>query len=131
MSNRYYRSQFNFSNAAKTVSLRAKVSIGALGAPTLVSGTGMGIASISRVSAGEYDIVLDRAFSKLMAMQVMPVSASLPAAPVASVKLDDVANPASPKITVQLTDLAGVAADPASGEAMLIEIVLNDSALAY
>lgn len=133
MANRYYRSQFNFSNSAKPVTLRAKVSIGASGAPTLVSGTGRGIASVVRVSAGLYDITLDRAFNGLMMMNVMPIAPSgVSAAPIINVVSEQVATASAPKIRIQTNDADTPAAtDPASGESLMLEIQLNDSSLDY
>lgn len=133
MANRYYRSQFNFSNSAKPVTLTAKVSIGASGAPTLVSGTGMGILSVARVSAGLYDITLDRAFNGLMMVNVMPIAPSgVSAAPIINVVSEQVSNSSVPKLRIQTNDADTPAAtDPASGESLMIEIKLNDSSLGF
>lgn len=141
MANRYYRSQFNFSNSAKPVTLRAKAAIGASGAVTgnaPVSGTGRGIASISKVSTGVYDIVLDRPFNGLMMVKLMAIASSgVPAAPVMVVKSEQVSNSSSPKIRIQTnaatsaSDTTLIATNPASGETLMIEIQLNDSSLDY
>lgn len=131
MPNYNYRSQFNYSFSAKPVVLRGKITFGASGAPTLVSGTGMGITSVVRNSAGTYTIDLGRAFTNLMAVDVMPVAASAPAAPVVRVAADNVASASLHNLQIVFSVAAGTATDPASGEAVLIEIVLNDSSLAY
>lgn len=133
MANRYYRSQFNFSNSAKPVTLRAKVSIGSSGAPTLVSGTGRGIASVTKTGTGVYEIQLDRAFNELMMVSVMPIASSgVSAAPIINVKSEDVSNAAAPIIEIQTSDGDTPApTNPASGEVLMIEIQLNDSSLDY
>jgi len=131
MANYNFRSQFHYSYSAKPVVLRATVSFGASGAPTIVSGTGMGISSIIRNSAGDYSIALSRAFGGLMALShVFNSGASAPAAPDMYIKTDSVSSGTAPLVRV-VFDAAGTATDPASGEKVLLEIVLNDSSLAY
>jgi hypothetical protein len=127
MSNFNYRSQFNFSFSAKPVVLRMQVSFGSSGAPTISSG-GMGISSITRNSAGDYTILLSKKFANLMMLNSMMISSSAPAAPELRVKADAVASAGSLEIVFSA---AGVATDPASGEKVLLEIVLNDSSLSY
>jgi len=135
MSNYYFRSQFNFSNSAKPVTLRAKIAIGASGDPSIVSGTGMGIASVSRDSAGKFTIALSRPFHDLMSVHLMPIAASASpgscAAPVMNIISEDVANQSAPELKIRSNDYTGVATDPAEGEVLLVEIVLNDSSLGY
>lgn len=53
---------------------------------------------------------------------------SAPAAPAMWIKADAVASAGTIRI---VTNDAGTATDPASGEVLLLEIVLNDSSLAY
>lgn len=131
MPNFNYRSQFTYSFAAKPVVLRAKIAIGAAGAPTVVSGTGMGIASVVRNSAGTYTIDLGRAFSALMNVQAVFVSSGAPAAPTIRVAADNSASSTLHNIQIVTSTSAGTATDPASGEAMLIEILVSDSSLPY
>lgn len=133
MANFFYRSQFNFSNSAKTVTLRATLNFGAAGAVTVASGTGMGIASVvKQAAAGTYKITLDRAFNSLMAFHRTTVrtDGSAPAAPSSYLSDVSVSNSAAPSITMVLNS-AGTATNPASGESALIEIILNDSSLGY
>lgn len=135
MSNYYFRSQFNFSNSAKPVTLRAKIVIDAMGDPSVVSGTGMGIASVSRDAAGKLSIVLSRPFHDLMSVHAMAMAASASPgsvpAPIINLMSEDVSNPAAPMIKIRTNDLTGVATDLADGDMLLVEIVLNDSSLPY
>jgi len=104
-------------------SLYAQVSIGASGAPTVVKA--LGITSVVRNSAGLYTITLDDKYNRLMSVQVTVVAPTaedlvvhLAASDVASAK------------TVQVRCLAaGVAADPASGDSLLIRIDVKNSSV--
>jgi hypothetical protein len=128
MSNFNYRSQFHSSYAGQMVSLLAKISIGASGAPTLIPNTGMGIASIVRNSAGNYTINLSNTFYSLMGVRVTNVSgASAPAAPLVNVAVDAVKVAAAPLVTIQTRNVSNAATDPASGEILQIELLLNRS----
>jgi len=128
--NMNFRSQFIYSNAGQLVKLLVKVSIGAAGAPTVVSGTGMGISSITRSSAGKYVVALSNPYNSLLGMQLISKSgASAPASPIVSLAADAVSTQAAPTLTFQCYNLSGVATDPASGEVLYIEIDLNRSSL--
>jgi len=130
MSNLNYRSQFMYSNAGQFVKLLVKVSIGATGAPTVVSGTGMGIASVTRSAAGKYVIALSNTFNSLFGVQCISKSgASAPAAPVVAIAADAVSTASAPAVTIQCYNLSGAATDPASGEVLYVEIDLNRSSL--
>lgn len=131
MANFRGRSQFSYSYAAKRVLLNAKITIGASGAPTLVSGTGQGIASVSRVSAGKYNITLSGPYNALLgANHVINSGSSAPAAPIMYIS-SDTSSASTPVIQIQMATAAGVATDPASGEAIHLQIELNDSSLPY
>lgn len=132
MANRNFRSQFSYSWAAQAVTLRLHVDIGGTGAPTLTSGTGMGVTSITRNSAGDYSILLANNYSVLMGCQVMFHSgASAPTAPLVNIESQAVSNLAAPILRLQCRNLSGVETDPASGEAMYIQITLNNSPSPY
>lgn len=123
-----YRSQFSYSFAGQRVSILAKISIAAAGAPTLVSGTGMGVSSVTRNGAGDYSLLLDQAFYSLLGVNVSILSGtSAPAAPSMNIRADSVAVPAAPLVRVQFRDISGAAADPASGEVLYLIIDLNRS----
>lgn len=131
MANYNYRSQFEYSYSAKAVVLRLSVSFAGSGAPTIVSGTGMGISGITRNSAGDYSIALSHAFAGLMGLShVFNSGSAAPAAPGMYIKTNSVAVSAAPLVRV-VFNAAGTATDPASGEVVLLEILLNDSSLGY
>lgn len=132
MSNYLQRSQFVYSYAARLTKVLPRISIGASGAPTLVSGTGMAVASVTRVSAGKYTIQLTNTYQSLLGIQmVINSGSSAPAAPLMYITADAVATAGTASVTIQLTDLTGAAADPASGEVLYLEIDLNNSSLGY
>ncbi len=123
-----YRSQFSYSFAGQSTVIRPRVSIGASGAPTLVSATGMGLESITRNSAGNYTLLLSGPAYELMGLECAIISgASAPAAPSLNIVSQAVATIAAPTIIIQFRDIAGAAADPASGEILLLQIDLNRS----
>lgn len=123
MANRLYR-QFRYSLEPMVVELYAKVSIGAAGAPTIVSAKG--IASVVRNSAGDYTINLQDTYQKLLDADMISIVATVPASPVMSVKLDSSAILAAPLVEVVMST-GGVATDPASGEILLIRLALSNS----
>lgn len=130
MSNLNYRSSLHYSHAAKLVKLLVKVSIGASGAPTVVSGTGMGIASVVRASAGKYTINLADTYNSLLSVSAISKSgASAAAAPFVNIATDSVTSLTAPLVAIQCRNTSGTATDPASGEILYIEIDLNRSAL--
>lgn len=132
MANRNYRSQFSYGYAGQPVTLRAKVSIGAAGAPTIQSSTGMAITSITRNSAGDYSILLSEPYASLMRVQaIFQSGASAPAAPGINIRTDAVSTAAAPIVRITCRNLSGTATDPASGEVMYIAIELNNSSTGY
>lgn len=123
-----YRSQFSYGFAGQACVLRPQYSIGASGAATLVSGTGMGVESITRNSAGNYTILLSGSFFQLLDLRMAIESgASAPAAPSLNIVSQAVGTVAAPAIIIQMRDIAGAAADPASGEILRLSIDLNRS----
>lgn len=130
MANPVFRTNQFFYSHAQPEALFAKVTIGASGAPTLVKGTGMGISSITRVSAGRYTIAFSHAYAALLGLTRTTVSASAPTAPATYVVADNTTSKTAPGITI-ITNVTGTATDPASGEVMLIEVLLQKSSVAY
>lgn len=124
--------QFSYSFSVP-VHLMVKVSIGATGAPTIVSGTGQGIKSITRTGAGNYTIALQDTYSDLHMVKAMFITAggALPAAPVVSVKTNSVTSASAPLVAIQTENVATTpaATDPASGETMLLEITLKNTSI--
>jgi hypothetical protein len=129
MANRNYYPE-HYSLEPQPVTIWAKVTFGASGAPTLTRGKG--IKSVSRSSAGVFVFTFgagsttDKYNNLLGAKQPTFVKASAPSAPLMEITTDAVA--ASGAITVTLrADAAGAATDPANGEIGFFEFVLNNS----
>lgn len=125
MANRYFN-QFHFSPVPMYTSLFAKVSIGASGAPTLVTAGGLskGVASVSRSSAGDYVFTLADTYNYLVGLKGVFKASAGAAAPNVSIKAESVA---SAKTVEILTQAGGVNTDPANGEVLFLEIELKNS----
>lgn len=130
MANRQFRSEFRFGFEAMPVSLFAKVTFGASGAPTL-SNAG-GVKSITRNSAGDYSILLQDNYNRLMHLKHVydetGNAGTAPAAPGMFIKSNTVTSLSAPTLRVVLNS-AGTPTDPASGEVILLEIVLSNSSV--
>jgi hypothetical protein len=125
MANRYlYQFRGSFEPARVTISM--KVSIGASGAPTLVSGQNRGVSSIVRNSAGRYTITLQDSYARLLMLSRTPMRSSPSASPETTIIADNSATLAAPTIVIQCS-AAGVATDPANGETMMIQMDLKNS----
>lgn len=66
MANRNYPQSRVFSNHVMPVSIDCQIAIGATGAPTIAAGNGYGVASITRMAAGQYRLQLTDNFAKLL-----------------------------------------------------------------
>lgn len=121
-----YGFQFDYSPIPGRWTLFAKVSIGALGDPTLVTASGLSkyISSIVRNDVGDYTITLAQTYNYFMGLDASFVAPSGAAAPDVSVAAEDVANAKTINILCQA---GGVNTDPASGEIMYLEIKLKGS----
>jgi hypothetical protein len=126
MANRYmYEVTQTFEK--RPVKLFANVSIGATGAPTLNSGS-RGIASITRVSAGKYDVVLEDIYQKLLAASFNLISTTgTDAALEMLVAADSSSNTTTPKVTIQFAVAAGTATDISNGAKLLLKLELRNS----
>lgn len=103
--------------------LYADIAIGGTGAPTLTYG--VGIASVTRDSAGVYIVTLQDAYMRLMALQVTNVAASAQDLTFA-VETESVASAK----TIQFRCLTGATeTDPASGSRLLVQINLKNSSV--
>lgn len=132
MANFLYRSQYSDSFCGQKVVLSANVSIGATGAPTVVAKTGMGILSVVRTGVGAYTITFTNPFAALLDVRVASISgSSAPAAPIIGIVANAVTTAATPNVQIQMRDIAAAAADPASGEILLINIDLDRSSLGH
>lgn len=79
MANRNYPSQRLFTMHLLPVQLDMQVSIGSSGAPTIINSSGKGIASITRLAAGQYRLQLQDNYASLLALDVQfqsPVTGS-------------------------------------------------------
>ncbi len=114
----------HYTQEAKLVHLYARVDIGASGAPTLDVDDSKGIASITRTSAGLYELTLSQVWNKLMALDVFALDASLQ---------DLTFQIKSINLTTKKIELwskaAAVATDPASGADLYIKLVMKDSSV--
>lgn len=136
----------------KVVKIFGRVSIGATGAPTLVTAVATtdvngntvsvwnpskGIASITRVTAGKYTIQLGRAdsvvgtqvdtYNGFLNFNAIIVNSTLSAVNGVQVLSDSVKS--TGQIQVQFISPAGTATDPSSGDVISFEIILKNSAL--
>lgn len=99
----------------------AKVTIGSSGAPTLT--TGYGVSSITRTSAGLYQLTLADKYTSLKNMEVMFLSSTAQDIR-AQIKAEDV-DVAKTIDFFTLTD--ATATDPSSGQVMLIKLDLKNT----
>ena len=120
--------QFHAAYEAQTVKLWMNVAIGSSGAPTLTDNENKGIASITRNSTGNYTIDLVDSFNRLLAAQMVSLSASTAAAPEMTVLDDSSSDSTAPSIQIE-TSSGGIATDPGSGEVLLIELTMKNSSV--
>ncbi len=66
MANRNFPQSKQWSNHLMPVSIDCQIAIGATGAPTIATGNGYGIASITRLAAGQYRLQLQDNYAKLL-----------------------------------------------------------------
>jgi len=125
---RNYMFQFRSSPVPAVVDLFAKVTIGAVGAPTLDAVHSLGVTSIARVDVGQYLITLDKKYQRLLAVLDSHEAASgLSGAPDMAVVIDAVASLG--KITIQFSN-AGVKTDPSNSEVIKLNIILKNTSVA-
>lgn len=118
------------------VALYLKVSIGASGAPTLVSSPPtrcLGVYSMVRTAAGAYTIkfglnasTLDT-YQRLLYASYVDLKSTAPAEASMYVVADNSALISNPNIQIQFLDVAGAAVDPSSGSVLLIKIELSNT----
>lgn len=130
MANRYFKSQFSYSFLAKLVHLYMRVTIGAAGAPTLDTANSKGIKSIVQNGTGDYTVTLQDKYIRLLSLESVfdttGGGGNPAAAPVVNVKAQAVSANGGGTVRL-LCSAAGVAANPANGEALLVEFDLSDS----
>lgn len=112
------------------VDLFARATFGASGAVTVDATQSKGIKSIAKNSTGDYTITLADGYQKLLAVKhafdTSGASGAAPAAPSMWIKAQSVN--ASGGGTIEIVfNAAGTATSPASGEAVMIHIVVKNS----
>lgn len=118
--------QFRYSYEREVTELLLKINIGASGAPTIANGKGL--VSITRNATGKYTLVLKDNFNLLLAVDSKFISgSSAPAAPSVNVVSEQVNNTTTPSLIIQCRDIAAAAADPASGEVMMLRITCRNA----
>lgn len=125
MANRTFNEAQALEKEIKT--LFARVSIAGSGAPTLVNPGSLGIASVSRVSAGLYRFTLVDAYPKLMSVKPIVLSATAEDIQF-QVKLETVA---TTKLIEVFCLTGATATDPASGDVLLLEFSLKNTTVPY
>lgn len=115
------------------VSLWAKVTVGATGAPTLVTASSKGVASIVRDSAGKYTITLSDRYKALLGATVtlLDDTNSDPATVGVHSRLySEAVDNATPTVVVQwVAGDDGAAADPADGATFYVRFDLRNSSV--
>jgi len=106
--------------------LHAKVAIGASGAPTLDSDISVGVASITRDSAGVYILTLDDAYNSLVDFSVMQLAAS---AEDLTFQIESESVASAKTIQFQCK-AAAVETDPSNGSTLLIKVALKNTSVA-
>jgi len=132
MSNKRYRSQFRYSMDGKAIDVFARVTFGASGAPTIDAANSVGISNVTRNSAGDYTIKFTDQFVKLRMIEHLfdttGASGAAPASPDMWLKAQSVNTSGGGTVRVVFNS-AGTATDPASGEAVLLWVAMNDSSV--
>jgi len=98
------------------------VAIGASGAPTLTKG--LGVASIARTAAGEYDITLDDKYVRLMHASMVHEAAAGEDLTM-QIESEDVSGTKVVKIFTNTG--GGYSADPSNGARLFIKLELKNS----
>lgn len=128
MANRRFNSQFQYGFERMPVRLCGHVTFGAAGAPTLDPNNSMGIASISRTSAGLYVITLQDVYNKLLGLDLSQLSTGPQAAPIVNLKAQTVST--AKTLTIQYLAIDNsTATDPASGEQLFLRVILSNSSV--
>lgn len=107
------------------VKLWLKAAIGATGAVTLNAAGSKGIASITRTSAGLYQITLDEPYAALLMANAFVVFSTLQDLTF-QVKAEDVA---SAKTIDLWCKTAATATDPTDGSSLRVELILKNSSV--
>lgn len=123
MANRNYHRVQSLSRELKIVN--AKVNIGASGAPTLVANSSVGVASVTRDTAGVYIVTMSDKYNELLGFKVTQLIAAAQDLTF-SIESEDVDGAK----TIQFQcKTAAVETDPSNGSVLFIEIMLKNSSV--
>jgi hypothetical protein len=114
--------QFQYSLADSMLRYRCKATIGASGAPTVVSTQSEGVASLERSGTGAYTLTLDDKPAQFVDMNVLIENSS--EANYLQFHLAD-ETIATDKTIDFVMHQAGTATDPASGDVMWIDLLVR------
>lgn len=132
MANRFFN-QFSGTLEKGVIVLSPKISFGASGAPTLSTSHGKGVSTVSRTSTGLYVLTLQDTYVALLGFvgsyDATGSSGAAPLAPIVFCKTNAVTTPATGGTITFVTGdyVNGAVADPASGEILMLTIVLSNS----
>lgn len=137
MANRNFPSNKLYNFHVMPVSVDMQIAIGASGAPAAPTlQTAPGVQSITRVSAGVYDIHLQDNYFKLLGISCSFQSVNLTTpSGVYAVEAISFTNSSNPNnnngaiVRIKCYDAAAAAHDPASGSIMQLQIRLNNSSV--
>jgi hypothetical protein len=125
MANRLFN-QFQGTLEKSPVILWMRFTVGATGAPTLDTANSKGIKSITRNGVGNYTVVLQDSYQKLLGFNYFSVF-STPAAINAFVTTEAVATNSNPNVVFQFQSAAGTNVELANGEDIRMEFELKNS----
>lgn len=123
MANRRFQRLQSLTREAKV--LHAKVDIGASGAPTLDANASVGVASVTRDSAGVYIVTLDDKYNSLLHFSVMQVAATAEDLTF-QVESEDVDGAKTIQFQCKAAD---VETDPSDGSSLLMKIEVKNSSV--
>jgi len=115
--------QFNYTYYAGVHYIFGKTTIGATGAPTLVTAQSRGITSITRTATGRYRLVLDSKYPYLLDAGISHMSSSLQNT-VIKLTAEDT-DGATPYVDFAVTNPSAAAVDPGSGDSLYFSLALR------
>lgn len=120
--------QFTLSKDAALTLLSGSFVAGAAGAVTVLQGSG--IASITKLTTGRYQINLDENYAKLLNVNAMTQRSAVgTTSGVLGIEVgsEQVASASAPQVVIQCMDAAGADVDPAVGAKVMFTIVMRNS----
>lgn len=136
MANRFFN-QFRLSLEKQVSDIFARVTIGATGAPTIVTAQTKGVVSVTRNSAGVYTFVFGTnasmldTYNKLLGVHVTydatGDSGAASDAPLWNVTGNSIATVGTASVQITFRNTSGVATDPSNGEAFWFQFTFRNS----